>query len=111
MRSSYKILSKQGLWKTNTTAFNLLQLLQKDIMKEIKTFKELINIQSEHYATTCALDLLLHRSSVMLIDGFALVTGADCKEDLEIYNLSRETYNKFTEGEKEYLERYYDIEK
>lgn len=80
-------------------------------MQEIKDFETLFKIQDAEYKSACVLDLLFTRANHQLIDGYALVIGADCKEHLKLYYLSYETYNKLTEGEKDYLERHYGIEK
>ena len=80
-------------------------------MEEIKDFETLFKIQDEEYKSTCVLDLLFIRDHHTLIDGYALVIGADCKEHLKLYYLSFNTYKKLTDGEKDYLQRYYGIEK
>lgn len=79
-------------------------------MKEIKTFDELWNIQDEKWKRTCSLDLLLMRVGYRIIDGIVFLIGADCKEDLELFYMSRENYNKLAEGEKDYLKNYYGVE-
>lgn len=80
-------------------------------MEEIKNFEQLFKIQDEEYEATCILDLLFLRDSHRLIDGYALVIGADCRQHLKLYYLSDETYRNLTDGEKDYLERHYDIER
>lgn len=78
-------------------------------MQEIKDFETLFKIQDAEYKSTCVLDLIFIRTSHKLIDGYALVIGANCKEHLKLYYLSTETYNRLTKGEKDYLSRHYGI--
>lgn len=78
-------------------------------MKEIKTFDELWNIQNEKWKRTCKLDLQLVRYGLRIIDGIVFLIGADCEEDLELFCMARENYNKLSDGEKDYIKNYYGV--
>lgn len=80
-------------------------------MEEIKTFERLFEIQDSEYKSACVLDLFFLRASHRLIDGYALVIGAECSQHLKLYYLSDATYEKLTDGEKEYLKNHYGIRK
>lgn len=79
-------------------------------MKEISTLDELFEIQDEKYNRACRLDLMFLRVGYRIIDGFVLLVGAECKQDLELFYLSKENYDKWTDGSKDYLKHYYGIE-
>lgn len=79
-------------------------------MQEIKTLEELMDIQDDKYKTACSLDLMFMRVGYRIIDGYVLLIGADCKTSLELFYLSRENYDKWTDGSKDYLKHYYGLE-
>ena len=72
-------------------------------MKEIKTFSELDKIENDKYDSCCSLDLLFIRQKIRLIDGYALIIGADCHQELELFFIS----DSFYQENKEYLDSYY----
>lgn len=78
-------------------------------MKEIKTFEELFKIQDDKASFAIRNDLLFTRRGYLIIDGYVLMIGADCKESLELFYVSHDTYNSFTQGAKEYIERWYGV--
>lgn len=80
-------------------------------MKEIKTFEDLWKIQEEKALHSYRNDLLLIRYCYRIIDGYVLMIGADCKEELELFFMSYNTFDNFTKGEKAYLVDYYELKK
>lgn len=60
-------------------------------MKEIKSEKELKDIETEKWNSNYVLDLQMISWKIRLIDGWALLIGADCSDELELYFISDKT--------------------
>lgn len=76
-------------------------------MIDVKTFDDIQKIECDEYKSACVLDLMLIREGFMLADGYALLIGADCKHHLKLYFLSFDDFRKFSDAEKESMNKRY----
>lgn len=77
-------------------------------MIELKSFEELIEVQTKLFSKCDSLDLFFIRICITTINGFLFVIGADALEELKFYFMYDEIYNSLSSKEKEYIKRNYD---
>lgn len=78
-------------------------------MKRIKTFDELYQLENDEYESACSLDLMYLREAWYIVDGVLFLIGADCSTHAQLVFVATEDYQKWTDGEKDYVKHYFGL--